>query len=292
LRKACEPLWAKYLHPFGCPIESCPRVGDLEVLGPFLEASVTKPYLSISLQIPILGIIIPKMGIRKSTSATHSASSRKAPAPARAKGVRAAGKPSATTAPSGVADALFTITQQRVLGLLFGQPDRSFFATEVIALAGGGSGATQRELARLEVTGLVTTSRVGNQKHYQANATSPIYAELASIIAKTVGIAEPLRAALAPLAKKILTAFVYGSLAKSSDTARSDIDIMILSEKLSYADVYAALEKAEAQLGRAVSPTVQSPAEWKKKLSGKNAFTLKLHAQPKLFLIGDEVSLE
>ncbi len=231
------------------------------------------------------------MGISKNTASSKSSTRRRDATTLPAKTPHSTKALPATTVPSSVADALFTTTQQRVLGLLFGQPDRSFFATEIISLAGGGSGATQRELARLEATGLVTVLRVGNQKHYQANAASPIYAELASIIAKTVGIAEPLRAALAPFAKKIHAAFVYGSLAKNSDTARSDIDIMILSEKLSYADIYAALEKAEAHLGRAISPTVQSPAEWKKKLVAKNAFTVKLSAQPKLFLIGDEALL-
>jgi predicted nucleotidyltransferase len=197
-----------------------------------------------------------------------------------------------TAIESGIATALFSATQQRVLGLLFGQPDRSFFANEIIALAGAGSGATQRELAKLELASLVKTSRVGNQKHYQANSDSPIYAELASIIAKTVGIVEPLRVALAPLAKKIQVAFVYGSLAKKSDTAKSDIDIMVIADDLSYADVYAALEIAETKLARAISPTVQSLAEWRKKRAGKNAFTIKVSTQPKLFLIGDEATLE
>ena len=197
-----------------------------------------------------------------------------------------------TTIESGIATALFSATQQRVLGLLFGQPDRSFFASEIIALAGAGSGATQRELAKLELASLVTTSRVGNQKHYQANSDSPIYAELASIVVKTVGIVEPLRAALAPLAKTIQAAFVYGSIAKKSDSAKSDIDIMVIADDLSYADVYAALEIAEAKLARTISPTVQSPAEWRKKRTGKNAFTIKVSAQPKLFLIGSEAELE
>ena len=43
--------------------------------------------------------------------------------------------------PASMADALFTATQQRVLALLFGQPDRSFFTKELIDLAGGGYGA-------------------------------------------------------------------------------------------------------------------------------------------------------
>src|SRR4030095_243355 len=103
----------------------------------------------------------------------------------------------------GLSDALFTQTQQRVLGLLFGQPDRSYYATEIIGLAGVGSGAVQRELSRLTASGVGTVRRIENQKHNQANPASPIYEELCGIARKTVGLAEPLRNALAPMAAKI-----------------------------------------------------------------------------------------
>jgi hypothetical protein len=146
------------------------------------------------LQIPILGFIIPRMGISKNAGSLKSTARHKHDAALRTKKRLASAKTSITVTPSSIADALLTTTQQRVLGLLFGQPDRSFFATEMIMLGGGGSGATQRELARLEATGLVTTSRHGNQKHYQANAASPIYEELTRIIAKTIDIAVPTRA--------------------------------------------------------------------------------------------------
>jgi predicted nucleotidyltransferase len=193
---------------------------------------------------------------------------------------------------TSIASALFSTTQQRVLGLLFGQPDRSFYANEIIALSGAGSGATQRELARLESAGLVSSSRIGNRKHFQANAGSPIFAELVAIVTKTVGVAIPLAEALHPFAKKIRVAFVYGSVAKKSDTAASDIDLMIIADKLAYADVFGALTQAEARLGRPINPTLQSLAEWKRKLAGRNAFTVKINAQPKLFVCGDEAMLE
>ena len=98
-------------------------------------------------------------------------------------------------AKSSLAGALFSATQQRVLGLIFGQPDRSFYARELIDQIKAGSGAVQRELARLERSHLVTVRRVGNQKHYQANAGSSIFEELVGIARKTIGFAEPLRAA-------------------------------------------------------------------------------------------------
>lgn len=192
---------------------------------------------------------------------------------------------------TSLADALFSATQQRVLAFLFGQPERSFFATELIKLTGGGSGAVQRELARLADSGLVTVTRLGTQKHYQANPKSPIFAELCAISQKTVGLAEPLREALAPLAERITAAFVFGSVAKRSDTASSDIDVLVLSDHVDYADVFEALQSAEAKLGRTVNPTVQSPADWRRKRKAGVAFVVRVSAQPKLFLIGSEEAL-
>ena len=187
-----------------------------------------------------------------------------------------------------LADALFSGTQQRVLAWLFGQPERSFYATELIGLAGAGSGAVQRELARLAQSGLVTARAVGNQKHYQANPEAPIYTELCGIVQKTVGLAEPLREALAPLAARIRAAFVYGSIAKREDTASSDIDLMLISDDLAYSDLYAALEAVSNRLGRTVNPTIYTPQELAKRVKRKEAFATRVLAQPKLWLIGAE----
>ena len=192
---------------------------------------------------------------------------------------------------TSLADALFSTIQQRVLAYLFGQPERSFFATELIKLAGGGSGAVQRELARLEDSGLATVSRVGTQKHYQANPKSPIFSELCAIAQKTVGLAEPLRDALMPLAKHISAAFVYGSVAKNQDTSASDIDLMVISGNLAYADLFAALEDVSARLGRKVNPTVYSPQQLAKRVKQDNSFVRRVLAQPKIWLLGGDSDL-
>ena len=189
---------------------------------------------------------------------------------------------------SSIADALFTGTQQRVLALLFGQPNRSFYASELIGLAKAGSGGVQRELVKLSQSGLVTVKIVGSQKHYQANANSPIYAELHGITQKTVGLAEPLRDALTPLARKIRAAFVYGSVAKRQDTAASDIDLMLVSDELSYGDVFSVLENVGVRLGRTINPTILTQHEFNKRVKRKEAFLTRVLAQPKIWLIGGE----
>jgi hypothetical protein len=201
---------------------------------------------------------------------------------------RAARKPSdSRTAAPGLGDALFAKVQQRVFGVLFGNPRRSFYANEVIGLANSGTGAVQRELARLEAAGLVTVTRMGKQKHYQANASSPVFEELRALILKTFGLAEVLRAALEPVSSDIRAAFV----AKGQDTAMSDIDLMVVSDRLTYADLFAVLEDAARRLGRKVSPTVYSSKELFRRVKQGNAFVTRVLAQPKLWLIGDESAL-
>ncbi len=191
----------------------------------------------------------------------------------------------------GLADALFTKVQQRVLGILFGQPDRSFLSKEVISIAGSGTGAVHRELKRLSASGLITVSSAGWEKHYQANRRSPVFEELRSLVVKTVGIVGPLRDALTPLATKIPVAFVYGSHAKGLDNASSDIDLMIVSEDVTYAEAYAALTGAERMIARPVNPTIVSLTEWRRRREDLNHFLESVSTDPRIFVLGSEDDL-
>lgn len=220
---------------------------------------VGRPGVAV-LNIPNLGRKLPNMGIEKQKN-------------------------------GGLADALFTRGQQRVLGILFSQPDQSFPATELIARAGVGTGAVHRELTRLARTGLVTVTPVGRQRRYQANRESPIFPELCGLVLKTIGLAEPLRSALSPLGGRIHAAFVYGSVAKGSDTARSDIDLMIISDSISYSDVYVALAEAERVLLRPINPTILTAAEWRQRAEVKEHFVMTLLESPKLFVLGTDDDL-
>lgn len=188
---------------------------------------------------------------------------------------------------TSLADALFSRVQLRVLSLLFGQPDRAFHASEVIRLAASGSGAVQRELKRLSEAGLIDTTLSANRKLYQANRKSPLFNELHSLVLKTAGLVEPLRAALQPLAKRIDAAFVYGSVAKGSDRAGSDIDLMVIADDLAYGDIYKALQKAEDRLQRPINPNLMTSREWRRKSADDSAFAGKIARQPRLFILGE-----
>jgi len=197
----------------------------------------------------------------------------------------------APVAASALADALFTPVQQRVLGLLFGQPGRRFQSAELIRLAASGTGAVHRLLTRLAQAGLVTVTRLGNQKHYQANAEAPVFAELTGLVRKSVGLTLPLQQALSPLAARITAAFVYGSVARGEENAGSDIDLMVIADDLEYATLFEALQEAEQQLARPINPTLMTSKEWRFKQGEVDSFVARIAALPRLFVLGTEHEL-
>jgi predicted nucleotidyltransferase len=189
---------------------------------------------------------------------------------------------------TSLADALFTTTQQRVLALLFGQPSRSFFGSELIELTASGSGAVQRELKRLASSGLVTVTRIGKQKHYQANPDCPVFEELCALVRKTVAMVEPIRQALAPLAERISVALIYGSVAKGTDTASSDIDLLVVADDMTLEEVYSALAPVESSLDRKISPSMYTKKEFGDRRAASNPFLSRVLEGEHLVLIGSE----
>ena len=192
---------------------------------------------------------------------------------------------------SSIADALFTKTQQKLLRLLLGQPDKSFYAKELIALADIGTGTVMRELEKLSAAQILTIKKIGNQKHYQANSASPIFEELKGIVRKTIGLANPLQAAIEQHKDKIEIAFIYGSIAKGTDTAGSDIDLMLISDHITYPDLMVSFAELENQLGRQINTTIYTPKEFRNKMIAENNFIIRVIEQPKIFLIGSEDDL-
>jgi predicted nucleotidyltransferase len=189
-------------------------------------------------------------------------------------------------------DALFSRAQQPILACLFGRPEQWFHVQELIRLTSLGSATVQRELNRLEKGGLIETRRVANLKQVRAYEGSPIFDELRLIILKTFGVVEVLREALSQLASDIELAFVYGSVAHGRDRASSDIDVLLISETLSYGQIMAALGPAEKQLGRAVQITQYTLDEFLERKRKSHPFVAEVLRRPKLMVIGTEDDID
>lgn len=188
----------------------------------------------------------------------------------------------------GILDALFSTTRQRVLGFLFGQPGRRFYANELIALTGSGSGAVQRELRRLTDSGLVKMERAEGRTYFRANPEAALFAELRSMMLKTEGIADPLKSSLAPLGSRIRLALVYGSVAKGTDSAQSDIDVLVVSNDLTLEELYSAIVGAERKLARKINVTLYTEDEYRTRRRDRTSFLSKVLAGEHVPLIGSD----
>ena len=185
-----------------------------------------------------------------------------------------------------IGDALFSKSRQKVLTLLFGKPDQCFYTNEIVRWAKVGTGSVQRELERLVDAGLLLRTKTGNQNHYQANSTAPIFNELVAIVKKTFGISQPITEALQLLDARLTLVFIYGSVAKGSEIASSDIDIMLVGNDLEYGEVVACLEPVEEMLNRPINPTLYAPKDFNQRLAQGNHFLSRVMNQPRLMIKG------
>ena len=189
---------------------------------------------------------------------------------------------------TSIGDALFTKTQQKVLGLLFGKPDKSFYTNEIMRWASMGRGTVSRELDRLVSAGLLFITKRGNQNYYQANVNSPVYGELVGIVRKTFGVADEIRDKLMLLDEHIELAFIYGSIAKGTDTTSSDIDLMLVGKDLSYENTMQVLLPLEESLQRTINPTIYERKDFVARLKDSDSFVSRVMEQPKIFIKGGE----
>ena len=186
-----------------------------------------------------------------------------------------------------IASSIFSGSQSRVYQWLFGQPERSYHMSELRRLTGLGSASLQRELNRLAEAKLVNSERIGSLRCFQANPESPVFDELVALTRKTLGMVPLLRDALMPLTPNLLAAWIYGSVAKQTDTAQSDIDVMLVGRDLLLGDVLERLGPVEAQLGRKINPNIYTPDEFERRQGEPDSFVSRVLSQPVFALIED-----
>jgi len=191
---------------------------------------------------------------------------------------------------TGLADLLFGRTRGAILALLYGHADQTFYTRQIAREVDASIGAVQRELENLSKVRLIVRNSLGSQVFYQANRSAPIFKDLQALINKTIGVFSVLRSALQPLSKRIVVAFVYGSVAREEETAQIDVDLMVVG-KATLHDVLSRLSTVEKGIGRPINPTVYSVAEFKSKLASGNHFLTAVLKGQKVFLLGDENEL-
>ena len=192
---------------------------------------------------------------------------------------------------AALSDLLFPNQYRRkVLGLLLMRPEQQIHLRELARVIGAAPGTLKKELDALCEAGLLRAERVGNQVRFCANTAHPVFPELQALIRKTIGLVDALRLSLAPLAGRIDAAFIFGSMASGSESAGSDIDLMVVGDA-GFAEVVDATYEAQAALGREINPKVMSASEWQAKKAESNAFLQDVLNKPRIMLIGDADAL-
>jgi predicted nucleotidyltransferase len=189
-----------------------------------------------------------------------------------------------------LSNLLFNEYRCRVLGLLLLNPEQQWHVREIARLTGTTAGTLHKELTRLAQAGILRRDEQGKQVYYSANHDCPIFAELASILRKTSGLADVLAQALSPVADKIRVALIFGSMARGTEQTGSDIDVLVVGET-GFAEIVLLLHPAQATLSREINPKLYGPDEWQKKLQSKDPFATDLLSKPKIFLIGNDHDL-
>ena len=160
------------------------------------------------------------------------------------------------------AQGLFTQPQSKVLEWVFGQPERWYHIQELIRLTALASASLQREVKRLHVAGLVVEERIGNLRRVKANPANPMFADLFNLVRKTMGAVPVIQEALKPLASRLQLALIFGSVAKGTEHAGSDVDLLLVSESVQLSESLGLLLPLEEQLGRRIEVKLYTPDEF------------------------------
>ena len=195
--------------------------------------------------------------------------------------------------PDRIAETLFGKARRRILGLLYGQPEQTFYLRQIARLTDLSPGAVQYELAALTEGGLVTREEVGNQVHFQANPVCPVFDELRRLMEKTTGLADHVRAALAPLAEegKLSHAFIFGSVASGNQAANSDVDLMVIGD-VKLREIAPALRPVEDRIAREINPSVYTRDEFTKRIASDDHFIGSVLREPRIPLLGSDDELD
>jgi uncharacterized protein len=195
------------------------------------------------------------------------------------------------TPSNALSETLFSKSRRAVLALLYGNPDQAFYLRQIVRATGGGHGAIQRELKSLADAGILQRTVRDRQVYFQAGSDCPVFDELKALIVKTAGVADVLRAALAPLGDRIQLAWLYGSVARARQRRDSDVDVLVVGD-VAFREVVAALSHAQSQLGREVNPTVYATDEFRAKLAAGHHFLTSVLKTEMILLIGNDRELE
>ena len=154
--------------------------------------------------------------------------------------------------------------QLRILGATYLEPGRRFSIGELVERTGRPQPTVAREVDRLAAAGLIETELHSGRRSVWAATTSPVFTDLESLLTKIIGPKAIIEGQLVGV-DGIAYAAIYGSWAARFNgepgPQPNDIDVLVVGTP-DLGVVRAAIDRATNSLGRDVTVSVLSPAEW------------------------------
>jgi len=175
-------------------------------------------------------------------------------------------------------------TKRSLLKLFLTNPERQFYTREIAKLTGEPLNAVRRELGYLEKAGLLKSHREGNLKYFTVVKQFPFYSELKKIVYSTVGLGDYLKNTLKD-SDLIELAFIYGSVAKNQERARSDIDLFVVGE-IEEEELHKLVSAIESEIGREINYTLMAKREFTERIQRGEPFIKRIEREQRLMLKG------
>jgi predicted nucleotidyltransferase/predicted transcriptional regulator with HTH domain len=182
--------------------------------------------------------------------------------------------------------------RNKILLHFFTNPDDEKYLREIAIILGEDPGNLSKEMSKLGKEGIFLSADRGKQKYFSLNKKYPLFEELKSIIFKTIGIQGSLYKIVNEVVG-IIFAFIYGSFAKSEESALSDIDLCLIID-IGYFNENIFLEKIndlENRISREINYIYYSEKEWYRMVKEKDSFILSILDNQKIMLKGEESEL-
>lgn len=194
-----------------------------------------------------------------------------------------------TIGDNGLASLFATRTTAALLAAFSLHPDRVFYQKELVDFTGSSLYLVQRELKRLERTGLVVRIPRGRQVEYAVRREHPAFSGLSDALLRTVALGDRLRALFAGL-EDIDLVFVFGSVAGGKASASSDLDVMVVGD-IGLRAVAERVVPLTRELAREPNLVVMDLETFRARARSGDGFVASVIGGPKIWVIGDEEKL-
>jgi len=176
-----------------------------------------------------------------------------------------------------------------IFTILFGVDEEETHTRELARQSGFAEASIRQELANLVDIDLVESRRDGNRRYYKANKIHPLYVDIRQLVMKTRGLLRTLEEALD--IPSIQCAFIFGSMARGTPSAKSDVDLVVIGE-ISLRQLTSLLSRATELTSREINPHILTALEYRKRMKNHDHFVTNVISGEKTFIKGTQHDLD